>query len=129
MDSAPAGRALSHARRRTGRGAADAYVRRMPAPLAESIQLGKHEPTDLLGISFSTPDLVGHAFGPDSQEVQDIYAQLDRTIGTLLTQLDRRVGRGEYVVALTGDHGVNRLPEQLAAAGKGGGRLKVPQIV
>lgn len=108
---------------------ADAYLGRMAAALVEGFRLGKHNGTDVLGISFSTPDLVGHAFGPDSQEVEDIYANLDRTVGTLLARLDVIVGRGEYVVALTADHGVTPIPEQLMAAGKDGGRLKVPEIV
>ena len=58
---------------------ADAYVGRFAAALVQSLQLGKHEGTDVLAISFSTPDLVGHAFGPRSHEVQDIYAHLDKT--------------------------------------------------
>ena len=55
----------------------DAYIGRFAAALAESMQLGKHEGTDLLAISFSSPDLVGHGFGPRSHEVQDMYAQLE----------------------------------------------------
>ena len=53
---------------------ADAYLGRFAAALVESMQLGRHEATDVLAISFSSPDLVGHAFGPRSQEVQDMYA-------------------------------------------------------
>jgi predicted AlkP superfamily pyrophosphatase or phosphodiesterase len=86
---------------------ADAYVGRFAAGLVESLQLGSDDQTDFLGISFSTPDLVGHAFGPRSQEVQDIYAHLDVTIGTLLARLDALVGRERYVVALTADQGVS----------------------
>ncbi len=107
---------------------ADAYVGRFAASLVEQLELGHHDGTDVLAISFSTPDLVGHAFGPRSQEVQDVYAQLDRTIGALLDRLDALVGRGQYVVGLTADHGVTPIPEQLTAEGKDAGRLNIPAL-
>jgi predicted AlkP superfamily pyrophosphatase or phosphodiesterase len=102
---------------------ADAYLGRMAAALTESMQLGKHDSTDVLAVSFSSPDLVGHAFGPRSQEVHDMYAQLDRTIGALLDRLDALVGPDQYVVALSADHGVTPIPEQLAAEGHDAGRI------
>jgi predicted AlkP superfamily pyrophosphatase or phosphodiesterase len=102
---------------------ADAYLGRMAAGLVESMRLGKHDTTDVLAISFSSPDLVGHQFGPRSQEIRDMYAQLDVTVGKLLDQLDALVGAGQYVVALSSDHGVTPIPEQLRAEGKDGGRL------
>ncbi len=101
---------------------ADAYVARMAASLAETMQLGKRQTPDFLAVSFSSPDLVGHSFGPHSQEVQDMYANLDRSIGTLLNELDRVVGPGQYVLGLTADHGVTDIPEQLRKAGRDGGR-------
>jgi predicted AlkP superfamily pyrophosphatase or phosphodiesterase len=102
---------------------ADAYVGRMAAGLADAMQLGKSGKTDVLALSFASPDLVGHVFGPRSQEVRDMYAQLDRTIGTLLERLDALVGANQYVVALTSDHGVTDIPEQSKAAGRDGGRI------
>ncbi len=107
---------------------ADAYVGRFAASLAESLQLGSDDATDFLGISFSTPDLVGHAFGPGSQEVQDIYAHLDLTIGTLLDRLDALVGRDRYVVALTADHGVSLLPEKGAMSRQEAGRVSTARL-
>ena len=108
---------------------ADAYVGRFAAALVESLQLGKHSGIDVLGISFSSPDLVGHAFGPRSQEVQDMYAHLDRTIGTLLDRLDELVGRDEYVVGLSSDHGVTPIPEQLVKAGEDAGRINIASMI
>jgi arylsulfatase A-like enzyme len=108
---------------------ADAYVARMAASLVETMQIGKHAGTDFLGVSFSSPDLVGHSFGPHSQEIQDMYANLDRSIGGLLNQLDTIVGAGEYVVALSADHGVTDIPEQLTAAGRDGGRASASAIL
>lgn len=102
---------------------ADEYLGRMAGALVESMQLGKHADTDVLAVSFSSPDLVGHAFGPRSQEVQDMYAHLDRTIGALLDRLDALVGRDAYTIALSADHGVADIPEQLKRAGKDAGRF------
>jgi predicted AlkP superfamily pyrophosphatase or phosphodiesterase len=107
---------------------ADAYVGRFAAAVAESLQLGRDDQTDLLGISFSSPDLVGHAFGPRSQEIQDVYAQLDLTIGTLLDRLDALVGRDRYVVALTADHGVSLVPEKGAMSRQEAGRVSTARL-
>src|SRR4029078_13685197 len=95
----------------------------MAAGLVESMRLGKHDTTDVLAVSFSSPDLVGHQFGPRSQEVRDMYAHLDVTVGALAGRLDALVGADKYVVALGADHGVTPIPEQLKAEGKDGGRL------
>jgi predicted AlkP superfamily pyrophosphatase or phosphodiesterase len=108
---------------------ADAYLGRFAAALVRSLQLGKHDGTDVLAISFSSPDLLGHAFGPRSREMQDMYVRLDQTIGTLLDQLDAIVGKDQWVAGLTADHGVTPIPEQLVAEGKDGGRIKGGAIV
>jgi type I phosphodiesterase/nucleotide pyrophosphatase len=107
----------------------DAYLGRFAADLVDALQLGRHEGTDVLAVSFSSPDRVGHAFGPDSWEIHDTYARIDRTIGSLFDRLDRGVGRGRWVAALTADHGVTSIPEQLKAAGKDAGRMSTSSIV
>jgi predicted AlkP superfamily pyrophosphatase or phosphodiesterase len=68
--------------------------------------LGADSQTDLLAISYSVPDAAGHAFGPQSVEMQDIYLRLDQDIASLLEYLDQNVGVGAYTVFLTADHGV-----------------------
>lgn len=68
--------------------------------------LGKGENTDFLAVSFSSTDYIGHAFGPNSWEQLDDYARLDETLGKLLDYLDASVGKGQYTVFLTADHGV-----------------------
>ena len=108
---------------------ADAYLGRFAAALVQSLQLGTHDGTDVLAVSFSSPDLVGHAFGPRSHEIQDMYMHLDKTIGTLFDQLDATVGKGQWVAGLTADHGVTPIPEQLVAEGKDGGRIRGGAIV
>jgi predicted AlkP superfamily pyrophosphatase or phosphodiesterase len=103
---------------------ANEYLGRFAAALVDAFALGRRpQATDVLAISFSSPDLVGHAFGPRSQEVQDLYAHLDKTMGTLFEHLDATVGRGAWVAALSADHGVTPIPEQLTAEGKDSGRL------
>ncbi len=81
----------------------------MRAVTAES--LGRDTVTDLLGISFSANDRVGHAYGPDSHEVMDVTVRLDRTLGRVFGFLDRTVGLANVVIVLTADHGVAPLPE------------------
>ncbi len=103
---------------------ADEYLGRMAAAAVDAFNLGRGEGIDFLGVSFSTLDTVGHAFGPNSHEVQDIVARLDLTIGRLLDHLDRTVGRERYVVAFSSDHGVAPIPEQ-----SGGGRQAGKEIV
>ena len=107
---------------------ADAYLGRFAAALVESLQLGTHAAPDVLGVGFSSPDIVGHSFGPRSREVQDMYARLDETIGILLDRLDVLVGRNQYIVALTSDHGVATIPEQGRHSGLHGGRVSSEKI-
>jgi predicted AlkP superfamily pyrophosphatase or phosphodiesterase len=68
-------------------------------------QLGKDEITDLLAVSFSSTDYVGHLFGTSSIEAEDTYLRLDQELAALLTLLDEQVGKGEYLVFLSADHG------------------------
>jgi hypothetical protein len=85
---------------------ADRYLADMASALVDSFALGQRSGTDFLSVSFSTLDDVGHAFGPDSREVEDILRQLDATLGDLLAKLDTAVGRTNYVLAFSADHGV-----------------------
>ena len=96
----------------------DAYMGKMAAAAIDAMKLGKGSQVDFLGISFSALDLVGHAFGPNSHEVQDNLARLDGTIGELLTHLDASVGAGNYVVGFSSDHGVGQIPEEVGAGGR-----------
>ena len=91
----------------------DEYLGKLAATAIDTMQLGKGNRVDFLGVSFSALDLVGHAFGPNSHEVQDVVARLDVTIGELLDHLDASVGAGNYVLALSADHGVGDIPEEV----------------
>ncbi len=107
----------------------DAYLGRMAETAVDALGLGKGPGTDFLGVSFSALDFVGHDFGPRSHEVQDVLVRLDATIGSLLSHLDRVVGRGNYVVALSADHGVAPIPEQISVEGLDAGRVVTNQVV
>ena len=74
-------------------------------------ELGKDEHLDFLSISFSSPDYIGHNYGPNSVEIHDNYLRLDQDIAQLFDLLDQEVGKGNYVVYLTSDHGVADLPD------------------
>src|SRR5437879_9812858 len=76
-----------------------------------ALQLGGRGATDLLAVSLSTTDYVGHAYGPDSREIHDQVARLDRYLRRLLEQLLVRYGRTNVLVVLTADHGVTPSPE------------------
>ncbi len=101
----------------------DAYLARMARAIISAEKLGRRHTTDYLAISFSALDTVGHEFGPRSHEVQDVMARLDALIGDLLTHLDKTLGRGNYVVALSSDHGVATIPEHLTKEGDDAGRV------
>jgi len=74
--------------------------------LVDSLALGQRDTTDFLGISFSALDRVGHSFGPQSREVEDLLRQLDVTVGQVIAHLDAKVGRANYMLAFSADHGV-----------------------
>lgn len=73
-------------------------------------KLGKGEATDFLAVSFSSPDYVGHSFGPNSWETVDGYARLDEELGKLFAFLDATVGKNQYTAFLTADHAVAHIP-------------------
>jgi hypothetical protein len=107
--------------------AADAFLARLAMAAVDDLKLGKDHP-DYLAISFSELDTTGHAFGPESHEVQDVLLRLDQAIGELLAHLDAKVGKGRYVVAVTGDHGVAPLPERRKSLGEDGGRVNLKPL-
>lgn len=91
----------------------DALTLDFAAVAARQLRLGDDEVPDLLAISLSGTDLVGHAFGPESHEALDALLLLDAWLADWLTALETRVGRGRVVVALSSDHGVLPIPEWL----------------
>lgn len=76
----------------------------------ENEQLGKNTVTDFLAVSISSTDYIGHAFGPNSVEIEDTYLRLDKDIADFLSYLDTKVGKGNYTLFLSADHGVAHIP-------------------
>ena len=107
---------------------ADTYLTRMAENAVDQLGLGKSGGTDFLGMSYSSVDYVGHSFGPHSWEIQDVLIRLDKDLGELFAHLDAKVGRGNYVVALSADHGVVPTPEDMQKTGADAGVLYVPEI-
>jgi predicted AlkP superfamily pyrophosphatase or phosphodiesterase len=91
-------------------------------------KLGQRGVTDLLTVSFSSNDSVGHKYGPDSPEVRDIAVKVDATIGKLLGEIDQRVGLAHTLVMFTADHGVAPTPEILKEKHMPGGRTDGPTL-
>lgn len=79
--------------------------------------LGADDATDIFGISFSATDVIGHTYGPDSQEIMDQILRLDQYLQTLFDTIDKRVGLANTIVILSADHGVMPLVEVLQAHG------------
>ncbi|HEY1191069.1 MAG TPA: alkaline phosphatase family protein [Gemmata sp.] len=86
--------------------------------------LGADAVPDLLSLSFSSNDAVGHAWGPDSQEVLDVTLRSDRIMKRLLDVLDAKVGKGGYVLVMTADHGICPLPEVSRKEGRDAARVQ-----
>lgn len=82
-------------------------------------QLGTDKSTDFLTVSFSSTDYVGHNFGVNSKEIEDTYIRLDKDLERLFDALDAKVGKGNYTVFLTADHGAVHVPAYLKS-------LKIP---
>jgi hypothetical protein len=103
---------------------ANEMIESMAEAAMQAEQLGQRDGvTDLLAVSFSANDYVGHKSGPDSPEVHDISVQTDQVLEKLLHAIDLKVGVDNWIVVLTGDHGVAPLPEVNAQRKMPGGRL------
>ncbi len=91
-------------------------------------QLGTDNITDLLAISFSSPDYIGHSYGPNSIEAEDAMLRLDQELGKLFDFLDKKIGQGQYTVFLTADHGVANIPEFMTENKIPGGRIMMNNV-
>jgi predicted AlkP superfamily pyrophosphatase or phosphodiesterase len=83
----------------------------------DEMGLGRDAVPDLLAVSFSSNDYVGHMYGPQSQEVMDTALRTDRTVAGLMRFLDQRVGSDQWTMVLTSDHGIAPVPEHLEQNG------------
>lgn len=92
-------------------------------------QLGADEITDFLAVSFSSPDYIGHTFGPNSVETEDGFLRLDQELGAFLNFLDTKVGKGQYTVFLSADHGAAHIPEFMQQNQLPGGRAYIGKMI
>lgn len=92
---------------------ANEYVTEFAKAALAGEQMGKDETPDFLAVSYSSPDILGHAVGPRSVELEDMYLRLDKNIEDLLKTLDKEIGVGNYTLFLSADHAVADVPQYL----------------
>jgi predicted AlkP superfamily pyrophosphatase or phosphodiesterase len=107
---------------------ADTHLTQLAETAVDSLGLGQGGGIDFLGVSYSSVDYVGHEFGPRSWEIQDILVRLDQDLDELFAHLDKKVGRGNYVVVLSADHGVAPIPEDMKKTGADAGWLEMGDV-
>lgn len=86
------------------------YTLNLAKALIENEKLGSSAVTDFLAINIAGTDFIGHAFGPNSMEIEDTYLRLDADLANFMEFLDNKVGKGKYLFFLTADHGVSNVP-------------------
>jgi predicted AlkP superfamily pyrophosphatase or phosphodiesterase len=94
----------------------------------EGENLGKGNDTDFLAVSFSSPDYIGHRFGPTSVELEDNYLRLDQEMAKLLSYLDKTIGKDQYLIFLTADHGVADVATYMESENVPAGNLNTSYI-
>jgi predicted AlkP superfamily pyrophosphatase or phosphodiesterase len=92
-------------------------------------QLGTDNFTDFLAVSYSSPDYIGHSFGPNSVESEDGFLRFDKELGEFFDFLDKKVGKGQYTVFLSADHGVAHIPEYMQENKLPGGRIFMGDVI
>jgi predicted AlkP superfamily pyrophosphatase or phosphodiesterase len=105
------------------------YLTELAKAAIDGEKLGADQWTDFLAISYSAPDIIGHQFGPQSIEVQDVYLRLDKNIEDLLKKLDQSVGAGNYIVFLTADHAVAEVPQYMVDSKVPAGYIRSSQLM
>jgi predicted AlkP superfamily pyrophosphatase or phosphodiesterase len=106
----------------------DAFVVELAREAVVRLDLGAGEVPDVLLLSLSACDTVGHSFGPYSREVTDVLLRADLELGRLFDLLDERLGPDGWAAAMSADHGVLALPEALAARGVGAVRVGLRRV-
>ncbi|HWR54685.1 MAG TPA: alkaline phosphatase family protein [Bryobacteraceae bacterium] len=108
---------------------ANELVKQLAERAIEAEQLGARGVTDVLTLSFSGNDYVGHAVGPHAPEVRDIAIRGDRMLGEFFDYIDRKIGMANVLVVFTADHGVAPLPETMQKYRGPGGRLPAAKVI
>jgi predicted AlkP superfamily pyrophosphatase or phosphodiesterase len=95
----------------TGTPFGNTFTRDFAKAAIKAENLGRSGVTDFLALSFSSPDYIGHQFGPNSIELEDTYIRLDKDLEDFLNFLDKEIGKDQYLLFLTADHGVAMVPD------------------
>ena len=103
-------------------------LEQMAEAAIQAEELGKDADTDLLVLSFSSNDYVGHNFGPDSEQARNVSIVTDQVLGKLFRFIDAQVGMANVTVVFSADHGVAPMPEVNAGRKMPGGRVPFAQV-
>ena len=106
---------------------ANSYLTNFALQAIVSENLGMDDQTDMLCISYSTPDIAGHSFGMRSIELEDMYLRLDIEIARLICTLEKQFGKDRFVLFLTADHAVVPVPQYLVDKKLPGGYMFVKE--
>lgn len=96
--------------------------------LLEAEKLGRGPAADMLCVSLSSFDIAGHFYGPQSEHMLDFFVRTDRQLAEFLRRLDQCVGPGNWLLALTGDHGVTPIPQIAQQLNLGGGQIELAKL-
>jgi predicted AlkP superfamily pyrophosphatase or phosphodiesterase len=108
---------------------ANTYLADFALEALQKENLGEGKETDFLAISFSSTDILGHSFGPNSIEIEDMYIRLDLEIAKIVAELEKKVGKENFVLFLTADHAVVPVPQKLIDQQLPGGYLNWKPLV
>ncbi len=92
-------------------------------------ELGQGKSLDMLAVSFSATDYLGHAFGPDSMEAEDNLLRLDRTLAAFFAFIDEQIGLDRTFIVLSSDHGIDEIPEYKTSLGVAAGRHRPDEFI
>jgi predicted AlkP superfamily pyrophosphatase or phosphodiesterase len=103
-------------------------TRLMAEACIDAEKMGQSNETDFLALSFSSTDYIGHQYAPNAIEVEDTYLRLDRELELFLNYLDKKVGKGNYTVFLTADHGAAHNAEYLQSIKIPAGSIYIKEV-
>ena len=106
----------------------DEYTNQFAKEIITNESIGTKGHTDLLGISYSSLDIIGHKFGPNSYQVFDTLMRLDYTLKNLFDFIDQKIGLENTIILLSSDHGIQPMPESRKEMGQAGKRISKEDI-
>jgi predicted AlkP superfamily pyrophosphatase or phosphodiesterase len=108
--------------------AANSYELDFARALIDNEHMGEHKSTDVLTVSLSANDILGHQLGPDSDYEKEMVVGLDHDLNAFFTAVDKKIGLQNVVVAFTADHGISPIPNEAARLGISSARLDLEEF-